>query len=260
MNRFVRGSVVLASLVMVGASLTAAADPAYLGKWKFNQAKSAVTGDTVTIGPAANGMMQFSSQGFTYTFKTDGKEYPTPDGGTTSWKATSSTVWDVTNHMSGKPSSTYHLALTGDMLAVSGKMMKPDGGSMDFSASYKRVSGGPGFAGKWMSTEVKMPVTTMEIAAAGANGVTIKSDGSPMISCQFDGKDTPGVGMMAGSKSTFACRKVSDSSIEITAKLDGKPMYVDVYTVSADGKTLTDSGTPVNAKSEPYKLVFDKMQ
>ena len=235
-----------------------AADPAFIGKWKFNQAKSQMTGDTVTIGPAANGMMQFASQGFSYTFKVDGKPYPTPDGGTTAWKETSPTVWDVVNHLNGRQSSTYHLVLTGDNLAVSGKMMKPEGGSMDFTAKYKRVSGGPGFAGKWMSTEVQMPMTSMEIAISGANGVKITNDGSPLINCQFDGKDTAALGIMAGSKTTFACTKVSDSSFKILAKLDGKPMYEDIYTVSADGKTLTDTGTPLNARTEAYKMVFDR--
>jgi len=243
---------------VLAAVTLSAADPAYVGKWKLNQAKSSMSGDTVTIGPGANGMMQFASQGFTYTFKTDGKQYPTPDGGTTSWKETSSTVWDVTNQMGGKPSASYHLVLTGDNLAVSGKMMKPEGGSMDFSAKYKRVSGGPGFAGKWMSTDVQMPITTTEITVSGANGVKIANDASPTIECQFDGKDTSGQGMMAGSKYTFACTKVSATSFKILAKLDGKPMYEDVYSVSADGKTLMDNGTPVNAKQEPYKFVFDK--
>jgi hypothetical protein len=257
MRTVVRGLVVLTCIVLVGA-VVGAADPAYVGKWKFNQAKSTVTGDTVTIGAAANGMMQFSSQGFSYTFKLDGKDYPMPDGGTTSWKATSATVWDVTNHTGGKVSATYHLTLNGETLGVTGKMMKPEGGSMDFSSTYKRVSGGPGFAGKWMSTEVKMPATTMEIMASGSNGVMVKSDGSPMINCQFDSKDTPGLGMMAGPKTAVACRKTADGSIEITTKLDGKPMYVEVYTVSADGKTLTDTMTPVNAKSETSKMVFDK--
>jgi hypothetical protein len=98
----------------------------------------------------------------------------------------------------------------------------------------------------------------MEIAATGANGVVIKSDGAAYVSGQFDGKDNPAMGIMAGSKTTFALRKVSDSSFEITVKVDGKPMYVEVYSVSADGKTLTDTGTPVNAKQEPYKMVFDR--
>ncbi len=257
MKEVSRGVLVLVSLALV-VSTVRAADPAYVGKWKINQAKSTLTGDTVTIGPAPGEMMQFSSQGFTYTFKLDGKDYPMPDGGTTAWTATSANVWDVKNQMKGKVSATYHLSLSGDVLAVAGKMMKPDGGAMDFSATYKRVSGGPGFAGKWISTDVKMPMTTLEIASSGAAGVALKYNGVAIASGQFDGKDNAAQGMMAGSKTTFAFRKINDSSFEVTAKLDGKPMYVDVYTVSADGKTLTDAGTPVNAKQEPYKMVFDR--
>jgi len=247
--------VLSAALCVVAVS---AADPAYVGKWKLNTAKTSVTGDTVTIENAAGGMMKFNSQGYEYTFKTDGKEYPMPDGGTTSWKATSADVWDVTNHMKGKVSSTYHLVVKGDVLSVSGKSMKPDGGSMDFTSSYKRMAGGPGFLGKWMSTEVKMPASMLEITASGANGIAMKGDTGPIASGQFDGKDNPALGMMAGSKMTFAFRKINANSFEMTAKLDGKPMYVDVYSVSADGKTLTDDGTPSNAKQEKYKVVFDK--
>jgi hypothetical protein len=79
-----------------------------------------------------------------------------------------------------------------------------------------------------------------------------------MVNCQFDSKDNPGIGIMAGSKTTVACRKISDSSFEVTTKIDGKAMYVEVYSVSTDGKTLTDNGTPVAAKSEAFKMVFDK--
>ena len=79
-----------------------------------------------------------------------------------------------------------------------------------------------------------------------------------MASGQFDGKDTPALGMMAGSKTTFAFKKVNGSSFEMTSKLDGKAMYVEVYSVSSDGKTLTINGTPTNAKGETYKIVFDR--
>ena len=240
------------------AASVRAADPAYVGKWRVNTAKSQMTGDTVTIGPADGGMMQFNSQGFAYKFKLDGKDYPMPDGGTTAWTATSPDVWDVTNHLNGKVTNTYHLERKGDILSVSGKSMKADGGTLQFTSSYKRVSGGPGFAGKWMSTEVKMPVTTLSIAASGPNGITLSDDTGTTSAGQFDGKDYTSTGPMASPKSTFVLRKISDSSFEITSKLDGKPMYVDVYTVSADGKTLTDDGTPVNAKTEKYKIVFDK--
>jgi hypothetical protein len=248
--------VLLAAAILVTSVL--AAEPAYVGAWKINAGKSSLTGDTVAIGTAAGGMMQFSSQGFTYTFKLDGKDYPMPSGGTTAWSQTSATIWDVANRLNGKVISTYHLVLSGDTLAVNGLTIKPDGGKIEFSSSYKRVSGGPGFAGTWMSTTVKLPVTLLEIALSGANGVALKDDTGPVVTGQFDGRDNAAQGMMAGTNSTYSLRKISASSFELTSKLNGKPMYIDVYSVSADGKILTINGTPVNAKTETYKLVFDR--
>jgi hypothetical protein len=249
---------VLLALVVFVATANAAADPAYVGKWRFNPAKSTLAGDTVTIENAPDGMMQFNSQGFVYKFTLDGKEYPTPDGGTTAWTATSADVWDVTNRMNGKVAGTFHLARKGDMLAVSGKAPKPDGGSAEFTASYKRVSGGPGLVGKWISTEVKPPISMLDITASGSDGVAIKDDTGAIFSGQFDGKDNPAQGRMAGSKYTGEFKKTGANSFELTTKLDGKPMYVDVYSVSPDGKTLTISGTPSNAKQETYKIVLDR--
>lgn len=252
-------NVLLGALAITcAASIAHAADPAYVGKWKVNAAKSAVAGDTVTIQSTSGGMMQFNSQGFSYSFKLDGKDYPTPDGGTTAWTATAPDTWDVSNKLNGKVTATYHLALKGDMLSVSAKTMKADGGALDFSSTYKRVSGGPGFAGKWMSTEVKLPLSVLELSASGANGVMFKDDTGTTSTGQFDGKDNPLQGPMASPKSSVSFKKLSATSFEVTSKLDGKPMYVDVYTVSADGKSLIDEGTPVNAKAEKYKIVFDR--
>ena len=142
MNAVSKRLSVFVCVLALGVGLRAA-DPAFIGKWKFNQAKSSMTGDTVTIGPAANGMMQFNSQGFSYTFKLDGKDYPTPDGGVTAWKETSPTVWDVTNHMAGRVSATYRLVLNTHTLSVLGKTMKPDGGSMDFAAAVRGIATRP---------------------------------------------------------------------------------------------------------------------
>ncbi len=245
-------------LLVFVASAMAAADPPYVGKWKFNPAKSTLTGDSVTIENVADGMMQFSSQGFVYKFKLDGQEYPTPDGGTTAWTVTSADVWDVTNRMNGKVAGTFHLARKGDMLSVSGKAIKADGGTAEFTASYKRTSGEAGLVGKWVSTEVKPPITVLDITASGAEGVVIKDDTGAILSGQFDGNDNPTQGRMAGSKYTAAFKKTGANSFEVTTKLDGKPMYVDVYSLSSDGKTLTVSGTPSNAKQETYKIVLDR--
>src|SRR5829696_7409827 len=163
---------VAAFVVLVGASLVAA-DPSYVGKWKLNTAKSQLTGDTVTISKAADGMMTFDGQGFKYSFKTDGKEYPTPDGATASWTQTSPDAYDVTITGGGKPIATYHAVVKGDGLNLTGKLSKADGTTSDFSVAYKRKSGGPGLAGTWTSTEVKAPISTLDVAAEASDGVSI---------------------------------------------------------------------------------------
>lgn len=45
--------------------------------------------------------------------------------------------------------------------------------------------------------------------------------------------------------------------MKITTKLNGKPFYTEVLTLSADGKMLIDEGTPVSVK-EPIKAVYER--
>jgi hypothetical protein len=237
---------------------TLAADAPYIGKWKFNPTKSELTGDTCTIENVAGGMMQFSTQGFTYKFKLDGTEYPMPDGGTTSWTVAAPNTWDVRNRMNGKVTAAFHLAVKGDTMSVTIRQMKPEGGSVDATSTYTRVSGGPGFLGKWKSTEVKMPSLMVELSANDPDGLTYQDETGFIVNAKFDGKDYPAGGKMTGAKYTFSLKRLGDRSFEMSGKLDGKPFYVDVFTVSADGKTLTDKGTPVNAKEETTKAVYDR--
>ena len=244
--------------MVFAVALLSAADPAYVGKWKFNPSKSVLTGDTATIENTSDGMIQFHSQGFTYKFKLDGKEYPSPAGSTTAWKAVSADSWEVTFRLNGKITVTYLLTAKGNTMLSKMSQKKPDGGSIDTEATYNRVSGGTGLLGKWRSTEIKPPATLLELAANGTDGLTVKDESGLLLNGKFDGKDYPGGGSMAGSKYLFSFRKIGDRSFEVTTKLNGKPYWIDTYTVSPDGKTLTGKSVPVNAKDETITLVYDR--
>jgi hypothetical protein len=248
----------LSALVMLAVVPLVAADPAYVGTWKFNAAKSQLTGDTVTISSAPDGTMTFDGQGYKYTFKIDGKKYPTPDGASVSWTQASPDTWDVAITGDDKPIASYRAIVKADTMRLAGKLSKPDGTASDFNVSYKRNSGGPGLAGKWTSTEVTWPISRLDVAAAPPDGVTITDDSGAVFSGQFDGKVTPALGRLKGSKITSVFKKTGANSFELTTNIDGKALYVDAYSVSADGKTLTLNGTPTNAPTEKYKAVFDR--
>jgi hypothetical protein len=245
-------------VVLVSTSKQAAAQPSFAGTWKLNLAKSQLTGQTVSIEKNASGVMHFDSQGFAYDFDLSGKEFPTPDGGTTSWREVNPTTWEATNKINGKVIATYRLTLNGETLNAVMKATKPEGGAVEQTSSWARVSGGPGFFGKWKSTEVKGAPLTMEIALDGVNGIAVKYP-EFQIACKgsFDGKDYPLTGAGANLKQTLAFEESGANSIKLTTKLNGKPFYVDVLTLSADGKTLIDEGNPVAVK-EPIKAVYER--
>jgi hypothetical protein len=55
----------------------------------------------------------------------------------------------------------------------------------------------------------------------------------------------------------LAAKKSGANGFDITVKMGGKALYQTSYTVSSDGKTLTENGASV-ATGEKYKAVFDR--
>jgi hypothetical protein len=129
-------------LTLISAAISTAADAPYIGKFKVNSSKSQLT-DIVTIEKLPSGEMRFEESGFAYTFKLDGKEYPTPDGGSAAWKAVGDGKWEVTNRANGKVSATITLTLSGNKLSSMTMIPQTDGKDVMTTATLKRISGGP---------------------------------------------------------------------------------------------------------------------
>jgi len=245
-------------IVMATVGFLAAADAPYIGKWKLNPDKSQLTGETVSIEKNAKGGMTYTTAETKYDFMPDGKEHPVPGGRTAAWTETSPDNWEVTIRTKGKLTATVMLAVKGDSMTTMTHRPKPDGGMMMDSSTLTRVSGGPGILGKWKSTEVKATAATMELAANGADGVTLKvPEYGIACTAKFDGKDYAMTGPQAPSKDTLSFKKIGPNLFEMTEKIAGKAVYVDTFTVSPDGKTLTDDGTPISTQ-ELTKAVYDR--
>ena len=246
-------------LAMGGAATVAVADkPSFTGSWKLNLQKSQLTGQTFTFEKTASGTMHFDSLGFGYDFNPDGKEYPLPDGSAAVVRAPDATTWDSTFTMGGKVTMTIHSTVQGDSQTSVMRLTKPDGTVVEQTSTATRVSGGPGFLGKWKSTEVKGTPTTMVIAMKGKEGVTVDyPEFKQVCKGKFDGKDHTVTQAGAASKIAFAFERSGTEAFKMTTKLQGKAIFVDVFTLSADGNTLTDEGNGVSA-NEPVKAIFER--
>ncbi len=227
------GLVALFVFVFAAAIAIAATDLPYAGKWKMNPAKSDFGELTITYEQLPSGEMQATVDGQPYKFKIDEQEYPALFGSTAAWKSLGPNSWQTTWRMKGKvlTTDTSTLSADGKTLTVNSKGTKPNGEAIDDTATFERVSGGPGLSGKWKTKNMKSSSpNVLELTPSGA---------------------TLGPGW------TVALAGDGPRAFGMTVKNSGKVMYKMAYSVSADGKTLTETGGST-ATNEKIKVIYDR--
>ncbi len=223
-------------------------------------AKSDFGQTTITYERLAGG--EWQATGFVKNkFKIDANDYPDGMGGTISWKAVDANTWETVAKANGKITATDTLKLSadGNTLTDAAKQMKPDGGSMEGTTLYQRVSGGPGLAGKWQTKKVSGSAGVIEIAQSGTDGLSYKDlDMGMTCDSKLDGKDYSCSGPMIPPGFAIAMKNVPPRSLDITVKKDGRALFEATYTVAADGKSMVETGGSV-ASTEKIKITFDRM-
>lgn len=248
-------------MLLAAASLLAAADLPFAGKWKLNLEKSDFQKSTITFAAAPGGQMQVTTDGMSYTFDMDGKDCPALFGGTAAWKQTGPNSWQTIHKLKGKVLSEdiRTLSADGKTLTVNSKGIKPNGEAFEDQAIYERTSGGPGLPGQWRAKQVKLSVPfQLEMEPTAHDGLHI-AIGADQLTCdaQFDGKDYAITAPNIPPGMTITLVKAGARGFEMTQKFNGKPVYEAKFEVSGDGKTLTEHGSPAGVK-EPYKAVYDR--
>jgi hypothetical protein len=248
-------------VLLAVAMLVTSLDSPFVGKWRLNLEKSQFTGTTMTVDRSPSGEMRLTVEGQSYTFKTDGKEYPAIFGSTATWKHVDPNTWSTTYKLKDKVLSTDSMKVSADgkTLTVSSKGTKPDGAPFETTAEYQRIAGESGLAGKWRSTKVAMSSPeTMEFAPSAADGLVWTVPAYKVTTeLKFDGKDYPVTGPTVPANFTIAITSTGPRSFEMVEKADGKVVYRGTYTLSEDGKTLTASFAP-EGTSEKVTAVYDR--
>jgi hypothetical protein len=248
-------------MLLAAAGALAAADNPFVGKWKLNLTKSEFTGTTITYLQTGPDEMQATAEGQSYKFKMDSKEYPAFFGSVAAWKQLDGSTWETTSKTNGivTNTDTVRVSADGKTMTVISRGKKPNGESFEDSGTLERVSGGPGLAGKWKTTKVNISSPEMmEIAPYEGDGISFKIAAYDLIvKAKFDGKDYPGTGPTVPPGMMLSLKKTGARSFEMTGKMSGKTVYTEIYSLSADGKTLTSVGMAPGT-SEKVKAVYDR--
>ena len=257
MSRMMRTLGIVAVASLLPAATTVAQSPSFAGRWRLNLAKSQLGGMVYTFSRTPAGLIHYSGGGFQADFDLVGKEHVMPNGMAVIGKELSPTAWDLTFRMNGKTVQRSRFTLVGNSIQTVSDNIGADGKTVQVKTVDTRVSGGPGFSGKWKAGEVSGASSTLNITLTGANGIQLTiPEFQTTVNGRFDGKDYPVMQAGQASKFTNAFTKVG-KTIKVTGKLNGKLFSEDIYALSADGKTLTDRGTSV-ATGEKTKAVFDR--
>jgi hypothetical protein len=230
------------------------------GKWKMNPAKSDFGQTTITYAQRPSGEMQATVAGQTYTFRIDGKDYPAIFGSEAAWTSLGPTSWQTVWKLKGKALYTDTLTLSpdGKTLTVSSKGTKPDGEPLDDTLVSERVSGGPGLSGTWKTKNVKSSSpSVLEFVSSGDGLMFRVVDMQLSCDAKLDGKDHACSGPTLAPGWTVMVAKQDARTLDMTIKNNGKILFKSSYTVSADGKTLTEHGTVVGT-NEKTTVVYDR--
>jgi hypothetical protein len=256
----------LCSLMVVialgcGIAATAPAASPFSGKWKFNAAKSKLTGTTDSVAAAGPNAWKFSYGTFSWTIKADGTDQPTPFGSTVALKALSPTKWELIDKSKGKVAATetWELAADGKSMTRTSAGTHEDGTAFKDVTTVKRTAGDKAFEGTWESTEVKTSFSEVDMEAVGDTGITVILPAEKMkFTVTFDGKENPIEGPKVPPGMTVSGKMSGPRKVEAVTKAGGKPLDTETWEVSSDGKTFTytekDSG-----EAKAQVSVFDKM-
>jgi hypothetical protein len=259
-GRYLRNT--LWMLVALASAATAAGQSPFAGNWKVNQELSQLGGDTLKFGPAEGQAIELTAGGTHYSFRTDGGNYRMPSGHLAIWRQTNPDSWSTEYRTTeGKllRSDNWKLSTDEKTLSVTTTGVKANGDLYTDSEDYVRTAGDSGLIGSWKGTQVKLSSPNeLIIQEAGLDGLILKiPELKATAAANFDGSEAEVQGPDIPTGLRLSLKRSGPSSFRLVQKLNGTPVDSAQYTVSADGKTMTEVG---GAPGDPPSTVIWEKQ
>ena len=230
--------VVLVSLALYATPSADVLSP-ILGRWKLNATKSDFGGLTMAFAPApASALRQSVNGGAFHTIALDGRDVPTHSGYTSAWRQLDDHTWSATTKLNGRVISVDELQLSADNHTL--RLTQSDGKSSTNTLIYTRTSGTTGLRGTWKAGAVSSGEQVIEFARRGGDGLTLRTSSSSS-DARIDGKDYPLTGPQMPAGATLSFTQTGQRSIVLAQKQNGRLISKSTFSVSSDGKVLTET-------------------
>ena len=259
-----RRSVLAVSMLVAALAVVAAAQTPsmpFLGRWKFNPAKSDLQTTRLVFAQESGGDMRMTMGGLTYTFRIDGVERPSPLDSTASWTQTGPRGWKTVYKMAKVDNNidTYMLSEDGKTLTMKTDYLLPK--RFEQTMVFTRSAGGPGLAGVWQ-TKTLQTENWIEMTSADAKMVQVSwpSFGG-LATVSLDGREAPVTGPPTSvpSAMTASLKTTGPRTFDLVMKSNGVNVTTGHFTVAADGKTMTaETITGAGATEERSKSFFER--
>ncbi|HEX8801141.1 MAG TPA: hypothetical protein VF772_21135 [Terriglobales bacterium] len=246
---------------LIATSLGATDNP-FVGKWKLNGSKSRLP-DEMKVKEVSANKYAFAFEGGDYaeTIIADGTDQPGIFGTTFSVTVEGPNSWKVVRKTDGKIliTANWKLSENGSTLDDDFTFIQPNGSKFNVYYVYKRTAGGPGFDGTWESTsETVNSVFELQIQPYESDGLAFINPSKETVkNLNFDGKDYAYERPNVKAKFASSMRRVDERTLEITDKVNGKPVGSEEIKISTDHNELTMTIQSVG-QTRPEIRVFDR--
>jgi hypothetical protein len=236
----IRYLIVLSLLCTLSARVIAADDP-FVGNWKLKPERSRFAGFLEKIEDLGGYKYKFTTGEKVETIVLDGEDHP--NGKDTTWalRQIAPNKWKSIDKMNGQitATSTWTVSNDGKTFTSVTEGINPDGSRYKREFTARRLAGKSGLIGTWAGGGPKEHVPTdWSIQPYQSGGLSFISRDGERLDLKFDGKDYPDKGRNVALGSTVSAKRVDQRTIEMSAKVDGKPVYTQRVQVSKDNRML----------------------
>jgi hypothetical protein len=251
----------LCLLFTLAMGSTGLAQSPFAGTWKINEELSQMAGDTMSFGPAAEDAIEYTGGGIKYSFRVDGKNYRMPSGDIAIWRESGPDGWTTEYRKTdGKllSSDTWKVSEDGKTLTLTSTGVKANGDLYTDTETYERTKGSQGLLGSWKGTSVKLSSpNVLVIQEAGLDSLIFRIPAmKAMAKANFDGREVAVEGPDVPAGLRLSISRKGPYSFHLVQKLNGTVIQTADYSVSNEGKTLTEVGGAPG--DPPASIVWEK--